>query len=58
MDNQLDEKEKLLLDIKKLREKINCVLGENDFRKTQKNQRISKPNDIDEMLNHEKKSVK
>lgn len=58
MDKKLDEKAKLLLDIKKIRERINVVFGENGSLQIQKNKRISESDNIDEMLNQKKKSVK
>ena len=58
MDKKLDEKEKLLSDMKKIRERINAVLGENGSLQKQKNKRISESGIIDEMLNQKKKSVK
>ena len=58
MDKKLDEKAKLLLDMKKIRERINAVLGENGSLQKQKNKRISESDIIDEMLNQKKKSVK
>lgn len=55
MDKKLDEKAKLLLDIKKIRERINVILGENGSLQIQKNKRISESDNIDEMLNQKKR---
>lgn len=49
-EKKLNEKEKLIINMNKIREKIVSVMGEEVFQKEQNKNGISKPDEIDKLL--------